>query len=194
MEEYDFSKELEGVYKHNLFSDDTIRYYLNGFIEALGIQLDNGNIEQLGFEKKIDRDGNDYVSDTILKKDDQALIYFIKNKGKNDWLEIKGSTDNLSYYFDLFYNSNKLNRKNILPFEMCLEINDEDNDYSLIICSSNVTCFNFVRRSKKNFTIDNYSFYVKKNNFELALSIMMKFIENPDYAIDKYKSIKKKKR
>jgi len=44
MTEYDFCEELKDVYKHKLFANETIRYYLNGFTQSLGLDLQYGNI------------------------------------------------------------------------------------------------------------------------------------------------------
>ena len=122
MENYDFCEELKKVYKNNLFDDDTIVYYLNGFIDCLGLQMKEGDIKQIGFSKIKDRDNNEYVSDSVIKQGDDYEIKFMKNNGKNDFLRIEGKYQDLKFEMDTYYCKRKLRDDRIsnLPFRFSL--------------------------------------------------------------------------
>ncbi len=188
----DFCEELKGVYKNDLFDNEMIKYHINGLMDVLELNYRDGVINQSGFYPITDEKNNRYICDDVIKTINNYQIRVMRSKGKKDnWLRIIGDKGEIHFCLDEHYISRKLEKGNI-NFELKLKIDGEGKEYFVDVNNENgCTYYKFKRFYVGAYYSDIISFIVKRNDFENVLGIIMKFLENPDYAINMY-LIKKK--
>ena len=186
--EYDFCKELAGVYKNNLFDNDNIRYYLNGFIDSLGIRLEDGNIKQLGFRTIKDSYNSEYIKDITMKKDDDCQIIIEKINGKKNLINLYGSYQDLKFRFEVWYRDRKIKKRDVdLPYRMSIICNEEKYFYTLRGSEANgFTYLTLTKEGDNNFDYHNINFVVNKGNIDYIFNIIRLFIINPKDVLEKY--------
>lgn len=207
--EYDFCEELKGCYKDSVFDSETLRYYLNGLIDAVNIPLEKGNITFLGFyEHKTVLSRYSYISDKFYKKiDDKSGITISKNKSKRkEWLNIIYQDNNdLKLSLDIYYKRNKTQNSDlqVLPFKLDISLLCGNNIYGMIArCQEFGTDFatDFYFAKYNNYILNsnyykceiaNDSLTVYRSDFENVLKVLMQFLNNPEIVMEHY-SINKK--
>jgi len=183
----DFCEELKGVYKNDLFDNEMIKYHINGLMDVLELNYKNGDIKENGFYPIADEKGNKYICDAVTKTIDNHQVRVMRSKGKkDDWLRIIGDKSDIQFCLDEHYNKRKLEKENI-NFELKLKLKSEEKEYYVDVKNENgCTYYKFKRLFVGEYYSDIISFIVKRNDFEGVLSIIMKFLENPDYVINMY--------
>ena len=192
---YDFCKELNGVYHDKVLDDESIKFYINGFIEAMNIDLVEGNVKWKGFDKITNiYDEKVYDSDEVEKNDEDnnLKVIFQKNKTKNKlWLKLKGMGENLDFSLDI-NNINKSNVKNNLPVTVTLSRMIDGVYYSMVLASSVFKTHIVVGTLPclQDVDVKNAWLYLNRNDYEFVLKMVMKFIENPVAFVDLFDKLK----
>ena len=183
----DFCEELKEVYKNDLFDNEMIKYHINGLMDILELNYCDGIIKQKGFYPIIDEKDNKYICDDVIKTIDNHQIRIMRCKReKDEFLRIIGVKDDLHFCLDEHYTNRKLKNEKV-NFELKLKIDSKEKEYFVDVNNANgCTYYKFKRLFVGEYYSDIISFIVKRNDFEGVLSIIMKFLENPDYVINMY--------
>ena len=193
---YDFCEELKECYKDNVFDNDTIIYYLNGFMDALNIPMEKGQIVFNGFHEirePITR--KEYISDRFSKIiNNNSHVDISKNKSKKgEWIQIYCQANNdLKAKLNVYYKRGKLKNDdiNVLPFSVTINVKYDNYLYKLHAeCKDFFTAFNITKLSN-DLNIDGFvDFCVERSDFENVLKVIMHFVNNPDLVMKGYKHI-----
>ena len=191
MENYDFCEELKVVYADNIFDREVIRYYINGFADALCMDLSCGTFKSHGVGKKKNlRDKHLYFTDEILKKkNDDCLIKFSKNNYKNKkWFQLAGNYNNIEFSYDIYNITNRKVADDManLPIEFLIRYKDNNKLYLMTM----VTGLSHLLITMEDIEMGNSAFLVlKRTDLEIILRIIMRFLENPAFIISKYSDV-----
>ena len=190
---YDFCDELNSIYHDKVLDDENIKYYINGFLDAMNIDLTEGNLKWNGFSKITNiHDEKVYISDEVVKHDDDLKLAFQNNKMKNKiWIKLSGSNNKYSFSLDI-NNIRKNNVKDNLPVTVTLSIMVDGVYYSMVLVSSILKTHIVVGTLPclQDTDVKNAWLYLNRNDYEFVLKMVMKFMENPVAFVDLFDKLK----
>jgi len=194
----DLCSELSSIYKDGFFDNSTIEYYLNGFINTIGMEeIDS---EWRSSRKKVvdSKYGPGYVGDTSWKQSDDTYLKICRNIYRlTEKVELEGNVDNMHFCFKFNYDKDILNKQEIcnLMFDIDVEIQENNNHYYLNIYNENyyIACC-LTEKNKENVDFQQVSFGLNRIDLEIALIILRFFISNPNEVMRKYNKIKEKQK
>lgn len=181
---YDFCKELKNFYHDRIFDEESIDYYINGFLDALDVNLSTGNLKGNGFGKIVNiLDGKEYESDEVEKndKDNNLKIHFQKNKSKNKlWLNLHGMDNHNTFSLDIV-DIKKNNVRDDLHVAVELMKLIDGVYYSMVLVSRFPKINIVVSRVSLLGNTDGKASWLSFNryDFEFILKMTMKFKDNP---------------
>ena len=201
MNEYDLCEELEGVYQDDVFQTPTLSYRLNAFIDAYGMDLEKGGIEDLGninFGKLYESNQKYFqmpICDIVEKKSSNGdyIITIMNTKSKKvSWVKIEGKYLNTEFSFDNYYTKSiKSDEIYEIPFSLSIIRQVDDYNYRMDANQDGLrTVFKFSYSNADNILdYDEIEFYVNRNDIENVFSIMSLFLDNPNYVFNTYKNV-----
>ena len=194
----DLCSELSLIYKDGFFDNSTIEYYLNGFINTIGMEEIDGEW-RCSRKKVVDsKYGPGYVEDTSLKQSGDTYLKISRKIYRfYEQAKLEGNINNMHFCFKFNYDKDILNKQEIrnLMFDIDVEIQENNNHYYLNICNENyyITCY-MTEENKENVESKQVYFGINRIDLEIALSILRFFISNPNEVIMRYHRIKEKQK
>ena len=191
MGEYNFCDEIKERYHIEELDSETLRYRINGFVNACKMNLD-GCISAKGIS--ITR--TPYIS---IENDEDGLVYDIKyfrnykhRNGKS--CVLSGKYNDIDFVFTNYFNRDRnKNRINEIPFSISLSNDYDGTGYFIGMVTTIDTMVQFIIMRFNEKQTDKIVFYSSIDDFSSVLKIVRLFVENPEKVFNIYRDIMNEK-
>ncbi len=187
MEKYSYCKELREQYKIDDLDSKTLKYRIDGFIEACDMNLE-GSIP----EKKISSTFAQYIA---KESDEEGLQYNVRLSFRCDYergesIVVIGDYNDISFILVNFYDKDKKNRIVELPFSLAVEKTVGDIKYRISLESTVDRQVEFsISKDDKQ-----VHFFANILDFSKVLNLVSTFINDPENLFKTYDEIMNKKK